>query len=249
MPVEQYGFGSGTLWGLRTDISNPTPARFGTIQDVNIGMSFTVKELLGQYQAPVASARAGMKITGKAKAAKLNARAFNDIFVGQTLATGELVTVLDENGPVGITPTSNTITATNSGTAVDDLGLINAGTGVQYSRVASAPAALQYSFAAGVWTLNASEASNKFINSYTYTETTTGGRITAVNQLMGAAPIFKLVLGESFQSKGLTLVLYQCIATKLTLDFKNEDFVIPEFDFSAFANSIGQFFDWSADTV
>ena len=210
-------------------------------------MSFTVKELMGQYQAPVAVARAGMKITGKCKAAKLNARAFNDIFFGQTLATGELKTILDENGPTGITPTSNAITATQAATAVDDLGLINAGTGVQYSRVASAPAALQYSWSAGVWTLNVSEASNKFMNSYSYTETTTGGRITAVNQLMGSAPVFQLLLGEGFQSNALTVKLHQCIATKLTLNFKNEDFVIPEFDFSAFANSLGQFVDFNVD--
>src|SRR5438045_883603 len=101
MPLEQYGFGIGNLYGVRTDIANPTPTRFGTVQDCSVDVSFTVKELMGQLQAPVAIGRAAQKITGKIKQAKLNARAFNDIFIGQTLATGELKVVTDEGGPAG----------------------------------------------------------------------------------------------------------------------------------------------------
>lgn len=255
MPLEQYGFGVGSLFGVRTDISNPTPVRFGTVQDVTVDMSFTVKELMGQYQAPVAVARGGMKITGKVKAAKLNARAFNDIFWGQTLAVGEIKTVLDEGGAGGtaIPTTPFQLTAVNGATFLDDLGVINAGTGAQMQRVASAPAAGQYAvnMTTGVYTFASADnvSAIKVQLSYTYTETATGGRITATNQLMGSSPIFRMVLNEGFQSNALTLVLHQCIATKLTLNFKNEDFVIPEFDFAAFANSTGQFADFNADVT
>ena len=74
MPLEQYSFGAGTLFLVRTDIATPTPTRIGTLQDVSIDMSFDAKELTGQYQAPVAVARGKMKITGKSKFAKINAR-------------------------------------------------------------------------------------------------------------------------------------------------------------------------------
>jgi hypothetical protein len=83
--------------------------------------------------------------------------------------------------------------------------------------------------------------------SYEYQQSTTGGRITAYNQLMGAAPQFSLRLGNVYQSNKLNLILYACIATKLSFNFKNEDFTIPEMDFSAFADSLGRYFDWSSD--
>lgn len=249
----QAVFGSGNLYAVRTDISNPTPSIFGTLQEASVDMSFTVKELMGQFQVPVAVARAGQKITGKIKNATIVAKNFNDIFFGQTLAAGELVTVTGEGGPTG-TPIPTTpfqITATNGATMSNNLGVTNAVTGVQLTRVASAPTAGQYAVveSTGVYTFASADnvSGVKVLLNYSYTQTTSGGRITAVNQLMGSAPVFKLVLGNQFGGNGLSLVIYQCIATKLSLTFKNEDWMIPEMDFSAFANSAGQYSDWSSD--
>jgi hypothetical protein len=124
MPLEQYSFGVGGLFAVRTDISNPTPVRFGTVQDVTVDMSFTVKELNG----PVSGAaspwpRGAQKITGKIKLAKINARQFNDAYFGQTLAVGEAIQVLDEGGPGGtaIPTTPFQITVVNGSTC--DVGL------------------------------------------------------------------------------------------------------------------------------
>jgi len=150
--LEQYNFGAGTLFLVRTDIATPTPIRVGTLQDVSVDMSFDVKELYGAYQAPVAVARGKQKITGKAKFAKLNARQINDAFFGQTLATGEQVQVVDEGGPNGtVIPASPYQITVVNGSAMSaanpgvDLGVFNAGTGVQMTRVSSAPVAGQYS--------------------------------------------------------------------------------------------------------
>lgn len=252
----EFGFGSGSLYGVRTDISNPTPVQFGTLQEASVDMSFTVKELQGQYQAPVSVARAGQKITGKIKNATIVARNFNDIFFGQTLGSASVLrTVVNEGAPNGtaIPTTPFQITTANGATQVSNLGVVNAATGVQFQRVASSPTAGQYSVveSTGVYTFASADnvSAIKVLISYTYTDTsvTTSGRITAANQLMGAAPVFKLVLGESYNGNGLSLVLYQCIATKLSMTFKNEDFMIPELDFSAFANSAGNYFDWNSD--
>jgi len=258
MPLEQFAFGIGSLFAVRTDIANPTPTRFGTVQDVTVDFAFTTKSLTGQYQAPVVAARAGLKITGKAKAAKISARTFNDVFFGQTLATGSQIQILDEGGTAGtaIPTTPFQITAANgssmsTGSPGIDLGVYNVATGVQMTRVATTPTAGQYSFASatGIYTFAAADnvSGVKVAISYTYQQATTGGRITAYNQLMGAAPTFQLYLGESFQANKQQLTLYSVIATKLALNFKNEDFEVPEFDFEAYCDSQNRFFDFSND--
>ena len=86
---------------------------------------------------------------------------------------------------------------------------------------------------------------SKVVVSYCYTETTTGGRITATNQLMGSSPTFQVRLGNQYGGNGLGLILYAAIPTKMSMDFKNEDFTVPDFEFSAFADSLGRTFDWS----
>jgi hypothetical protein len=260
MPLEQYSFGAGTLFLVRTDIATPSPTRVGTLQNINVDMSFDAKELIGQYQAPVAVARGKMKITGKAKFAKINARALNDAFFGQNLATGEQIQVVDEGGPSGTAiPASPYQIVVANGAQMSsaspgiDLGVFNAATGIQLARVASAPTAGQYSCDMTTGTYTFSEADEtagiKVVISYTYFETTTGGRITAYNQLMGSSPIFRLNLGNSFQGNKLALSLYQCIPTKTAWEFKNEDFTIPDFEFSAFADNLGRIFDWSSDQI
>lgn len=258
MPLEQYDFGIGGIFGVRTDIANPTPVRFGTVQDVTVEMSYTIKTLTGQYQAPVAAARAGLKITAKAKVGKINARQYNDAFFGQTLATGEAVQVLDEGGPSGtaIPTTPFQITVANSasmsaGTPGVDLGVFNAATGIQMTRVAAGPTAGQYSFngTTGIYTFASADnvSAVKVVISYEYSQTTTGSRITAVNQLMGSAPTLQLHLGNSFQGYKKNMILYACIAAKLSFGMKNEDFAIPDMEFEGFADSLGRYFDWSSD--
>ena len=55
--MTQYAFGVGALIALRTDAAGASPAQFGTLQQVQLDLSFTVKELTGQFQAPAALAR------------------------------------------------------------------------------------------------------------------------------------------------------------------------------------------------
>jgi hypothetical protein len=117
--------------------------------------------------------------------AKINARQFNDAFFGQTLATGEAVQVLDEGAPTGtaIPTTPFQITVANSasmsaGTPGVDLGVFNASTGIQMTRVAAGPTAGQYSFngATGVYTFSSADnvSAVKVIISYEYYQTSTG---------------------------------------------------------------------------
>jgi hypothetical protein len=235
--MTQYAFGVGALIALRTDIANPAPAQFGTLQEVQLDISFTVKELMGQFQAPAALARGALKITGKAKAARITAANFNNIFFGQTLGSGNTLTQLGEAGtvPAG---SAYTVTVANHATFVADLGVAYAATGAMLTPVPSAPATGQYSVSGGVYTFGSGDANANVLITYSYT-TTTGTSLALTNLLMGAQPTFKLVLNEQYQGKLLNLQLNSVIAPKLSLAFKNEDFMIPEFDFQAAADAAG----------
>src|SRR5689334_22622699 len=101
-----YGFGSGSLFGYRTDVAVPQPVQFGALQDVSLDLSFNIKELFGQSQFPLAVARSTAKVTGKAKSARIIASQFNELFFGQTLTTGQKATAVNESG----TPTTNSLT-------------------------------------------------------------------------------------------------------------------------------------------
>jgi len=87
----QLSFGSGALWGERTDVigSGIGPRQFGVLQDIQIDFDWSDKELYGQLQFPVAIARGQGKITGKAKFAQILGLLYSDIFFGVTPATGQ----------------------------------------------------------------------------------------------------------------------------------------------------------------
>jgi hypothetical protein len=89
--MPNYQFGSGNLYGLAGAV--PVARKFGALQDVSVDISFNLKELYGQNQFPLTIARGQGKIEGKAKFANLNGGMVNDLFFGQTNATGKKVPV------------------------------------------------------------------------------------------------------------------------------------------------------------
>lgn len=236
---QQYSFGSGVVFGRRTGSSfpTPTPVRFGALQDVSIDISFTTKELYGQYQFPLAIGRGTAKVTGKAKWGQFDALAFNDLFFGNAAAptAGETVTSVQEAQTVA----SNTVTVTHNG-AITDLGVLIASSGQVLTRVASAPSGTgNYSVneSTGVYTFNSANNAVAVQVSYSYTDSGNGYTVSIANQLLGSSPQFQLVLAETFNSNKLNLVLNACMSNKLSLATKLEDFTVPEFDFQAFADS------------
>jgi hypothetical protein len=235
--MTQYSFGIGALIAQRTDTISAAPAQFGTLQEVQLDLSYTIKELTGQFQAPAALARGGLKITGKAKAARINALNFNNIFFGQTLSSGNTLTQLGEAQTVPAV-SAYTVTVNNHAAFVADLGVAYASTAAMLTPVAGSPATGQYSVTGGVYTFSTGDAGANLLFTYTYT-TSSGSGIALTNQLMGSQPTFKLVLSEQYQGKTLNIQLNSVIAPKLSLAFKNEDFMVPEFDFQAAADVAG----------
>ncbi|UHC14343.1 hypothetical protein LRS73_26905 [Methylobacterium currus] len=239
-----YSFGSGVLIGTRTDIPNATPVNFGLVQEVTIDETATVKELYGQFQRPVAIARGTIKTTGKAKMARISGLAFASLFYGVTPAAGQVMTAFGEAATV---PASNpyTVTVANAAAFVGDQGVVNALTGLPLIKVASAPAVGQYSVAAGVYTFAAADAGKLLLVSYTYTVPSSGQRFTVTNQLLGATPTFSAQFFTTFQGQAVNIAFANCTSSKLGFGTKLEDFVMPELDFSIFADAAGNVATWS----
>jgi hypothetical protein len=239
-----FSFGSGVLIGTRTDIANATPINFGLVQEVQLDLQFTAKELYGQYQFPVAIARGQGKATGKAKMARVSGLTFNNLFFGASLVPGQLATAFGEAQSVPAS-TPFTVSVTNAGQWQDDCGVVYAASGLPLTKVASAPTAGQYSVAAGVYTFNSADAGAAVLISYTYNVTGSGQQLTLVNPLLGTTPTFQAQLYTSFQGKPVNVKLFNCVSAKLTFASKLEDFVIPELDFDIFANAAGNVLQWS----
>ena len=250
--MTQFVFGAGNLFATPlTDtygntITTPSPVKFGTLQDISIDISKDVKELYGQNTFPVDVAGGKGKISIKAKAAQILASAFNSIFFGQTLATGQTSDYVDTTGSlIPTTPYQVTPIPPSSGTWSKDLGVINA-SGDPLTHVASAPATGQYSVSAGVYTFAAADTGTTVFINYQYTVSASGKTVIVQNTAMGSAPVFSMDV--YMQNKGKTLIwtFPQCVSTKLTIATKLDDYAIPEFDISAFANAAGQVVTFSS---
>lgn len=244
----QLAFGSGALWGNRTDVtgSGIGPDQFGVLQDVTIDWEYQSKRLYGTYQFPVDIARGEGKITGKAKFARIYGAVYGDLFFGQTPAVGQLTVANNELDTVGSSP--YTFTVSNASSYVDDLGLNYVTSGNRFTRVTSPSAAGQYSVntGTGVYTFSASDSGVGVNVSYLYNNTTTGKKVALSNQLLGYTPTFKATFFNTKTTQGvaanLVLVLNACVSSKFSLPTKLDDYQINEFDFEAFAdasNNIG----------
>ena len=231
-----YSFGSGVLLGTRTDIANATPVNFGLVQEVTIDETATIKELTGQFQRPVAIARGTIKTTGKAKVARISGMAFANLYYGVIPTAGQVATSFAE---------ADTVAVLNAATFVGDEGVLYAAIGLPLTLVASAPAAGQYSVASGVYTFNSADAGKAILATYTYTVSGMGQKFTVANQLLGTTPTFQALFYTTFQNQAISLKLNNCTSNKLSFHTKLEDFVLPEFDFSCFADAAGNVMTWS----
>lgn len=236
----QLKFGTGSLYGVNT-AANSTPVRFGGLQDVNVDISFTAKELFGQYQFPIAIARGEGKITGKAKFAQINGVIYNDLFFGSTMASGQTVGAEDEAASIP-SATPFTVTASNAATFVEDWGVTYAATGIAFTRVVAGNEATgSYSVdpSTGVYTFSTGDSGVAVKLNYSYTVASQGYTLSVANQLQGASPFFVARFNTTYNSQQYYLELKRCMASKLTVASKMSDWNIDEFDFSAFADAAG----------
>ncbi len=241
--MAQSVFGVGFLFATPQG-ANPTPTRFGRLQDVGVDFSYDNKLLYGSNQYALEQARGKAKIDLKATVGVVDPSLFNNIYFGLTTASGETLNSIDE----AATPSAGAFTVANGSTFSQDLGVYNTVTGLWMTRVASAPAAGQYAVntATGVYTTNTA----LLRVSYTYASSSTGTNLTFANQLMGAGVVFSVQLVNKFKgSDGVVRSLYlnfpavQC--PKLSMPLKLDDFTLPQLDMSAQDNGSGTVFSYS----
>jgi len=241
-------FGAGKLIAVPTNlangsvIANPTPVLLGSMQDISLDLSVDLKTLYGSKRYPIAVGQGKGKIEVKAKHAEIDGGVLGSLFFGKAAAAGIKAAVFDSAGTIPTTPFQITISPPNTGTFVADLGVVFTATGVQLTRVASAPAANQYSVntGTGVYTFNTADSTKAVQISYEYTSNATTGQVwTMTNDVMGYTPSFTLLLQNSYDGKNLVCKLNRAVSGKLGVPLKSDDFAIYDFEAEAFADAAG----------
>lgn len=242
----QLFFHTGTLFA-KSAAANATPQSFGTLQNVSLDVAWTTKELFGQLNFAVAIGQGSAKIAGKASTANIQARLFNDIFFGATLSSGETAVAVREV-EVAIPTTPFQITVAQSATWVEDWEVVDAATGLPFTKVASAPAAGQYSVTAGIYTFAAADTGKFPLISYSYTIAGSGQQISMSQTVVGPAPTFSMILSGGYGAGAVPgIKLYACVAQKLAFATKLNDFALPNFEWMCMANAAGKVMDWSSN--
>lgn len=238
-------FGSGVLFGKPTAgnlPSNPTPYKFGVLQEVTVDFKADLKKLYGQYQLPVATARGKIDTTIKGKLAVYDPNMLNQLYFAQTPTTGYDLIVDGEDHTIN----ANVVTASNVPLTAD-WGVQDADTGQDFTLVpntAAIVAAGEYAvnLTTGVYTFDAADDGRNVKISYTYT-VNSGVTIPLTNQLMGYAPELAMLLYNRFRNKYLAIQLNDVTLGSLSVPSKLEDFWVSDFDGSANAdasNSLGK---------
>jgi hypothetical protein len=238
----QLNFGVGTAIGKRTDIANAKPSFLGVLQDLEIDIAVTLKELTGAWKMPIDVAPSSMKVTGKAKFARIQGASINNLLLGQTetdaagidMAIAESFSV-PASGPY-------TYQTANHTTFIEDLGVFYANGGAQLQPVSVlvGTTAGQYSQSGGTYTFASGDAGAALVAYYSYSATSLV-QLSLANQLMGTGPVFELQAKQDYfvagVEKKLILKLNSCRASKWNLPFKNTDYTIQDFEFTAFADA------------
>jgi hypothetical protein len=125
---------------------------------------------------------------------------------------------------------------------LEDLGVFYANGGAQLQPVTvlvgNTPG--QYTQAGGTYTFSSGDGGAALVAYYGYSATSLV-QLSLANQLMGSGPVFGLQAKQDYfvagVEKKLILKLNACRASKWTLPFKNTDYTIQDFEFTAFADA------------
>jgi hypothetical protein len=246
-----YAFGTGTLIARQPNLVEAPPFMFGLLQDVSLDFDQTFESVVGQNKIAVALGDGELKITGKAKFARL--RMPLNPFAGQTSASGmeKMVGAAEATSIPAASPYVYVV-ANASLTPLEDCSVFYQSNGIQLVPVASSPSVGQYAFDAATGTYIFAEG-DAWAPVYVYyaSGAPSGRRQGLPNPLMGTAPIFEVYFKTATTNFGVakevTIKLNACKSSKLSLGFANQKFVIPDLDFQAMADASGNVFTLSME--
>lgn len=253
-------FGSGQLFLLPVafyggTFSSPSPEWFATLQDVDITIDATIKELRGNLQFPDDTAISDKKITWKSGYGRFSIDVWNQIYFGDTISTGS------NSGGTGAgsgapqvqeqtTLNSTSYTVINHAEFTQDMGVTYASGLQNFQKVTGVPTVGQYNVSSGVYGFASGDNNKSVLVSYRYSVTT--GRVLVVqNHVQGWGPSFEMVLSNPYQefTPGVPnyLDLYACKCGKLTTPLKRADYLISDLEGQAYANANGQLGEFFED--
>ena len=131
-------FGTGVLYGFPTAgnlPSNPTPYRFGVLQEAKVDFKSDLKKLYGQQQFALVKARGKIDVSVKAKLAVVDPNMLNQLFFAQTGTAG--MTLISDNEAQTV-PAGASLSAWQSGHAYVLGSMITDGANAQLCKTAGA---------------------------------------------------------------------------------------------------------------
>jgi hypothetical protein len=244
-----FQFGIGGVFGKKVGGNAGTPnfpQRFATLQDASVEFSQKLVQLRGQNKGPDDIAPSDMDIKGKATFAAIQIDTYNTLFFGDTVAVGLDIVADREQHTVPNTTGAFTIVATHGAFFDEDLGVMYAdGSGYLQAVTAGGEAAGKYSVdeVSGTYTFDAADAGVIVLLSYSYDSAATGKTLTVNNHIQGYGPIFELYLLQPYQGTN-ALWLPCCRSSKMSAPMKRDNYMISDFEFEAFPNASGVWFEW-----
>jgi hypothetical protein len=237
-------FGNGR--GFSTlNATNPTPIRFGTVQDMSLAFKRKIEEIYGEGQLAEDISSGTMSVTGKITMAQSNARIASDALFGNAGATGITMESDAESGTVAAS-SPYTITVANSSTWTQDLGVMDVATGNRMVRVASSSetAGVSYSVAAGVYKFASGDEGAAKKLWYLYTVSSSGEQVALTNQKQGKLGLSGFVLVFPWTPPGGTeqqdvVQLNACLVSDYELSTKLEAYGKPPISFAAACDTTG----------
>jgi len=242
MAIHGNFIGSGVLF-LRDTSGNAYPA--GQLTDVSIDVTNDVKELIADKKYAVLTAETAKKVAVKAGFAQLSSALVSAV-MGGTSATGS-----KRIGTVSKTfsGSSATVAAADVGNPagfafVSDLGVAYQTTGQPLKYNSGTLAATgEYKNTAAVYSSGSGEATLAAAISFLYS-ITAGEASTISNTAIGLSTYFSLYLQEqTTQADGtvrtVTFKFNAVSIPKLSLGFKNTDFVAQDLELSVFPDAAG----------
>lgn len=239
--MSTYVFGAGRLVLIPIVSSGvATPVRFSALQEFSVDFKFDEKDLHGQNQFALDTARSKGTVELKFKDATVRGALFNSVFFGDTPTTGQ--TIFQDNETSAVPSASPyTITAAKASAFGMDCGVIFSSSGSPLTCVESAPAAGEYAVsAAGVYTFSEDDTGKSVSLSYTYSTTGSGNQTVITNKLMGVSPKFRAIYSNVDRDDGDIFMQFNvCRSSDLKMAAKNEDYTIPEFTAKATVDASG----------
>lgn len=239
-------FGPGIAIVTRTDVSPSLAINIGYAQSFSIDFSATEKDLHGQYQYPLVSARGTIKCTGKLTAAVISGLAWNEAFFGQSFAAGGFAWNIQEPHAVPGSASGYALAVSNAANFDVDLGATYAGSGLPLQRSSGTASGTGYYLeASGSYSFSSYNSGQNILVTYT-NATTVGQNLAVANKLIGTTPTFQLDYYTNLNqptAKPFAVRLFACVGSKLALAAKLEDYLMPEIDFGFYANAAGNVFE------